>query len=114
MPIKLDVSVEMPDLLDISILRGSGLQPDEELLPETEVLPPAPVMDEVVLAQLADMGKYLVCSILISLCFFNFSLATKSFLLRFSTRGVQARRIPNEQHWRRSSHRLDHGTHYRF
>lgn len=59
MPIKLDVSVEMPDMLDISILRGAGPQPDEELLPEAEVQPPEPVMDERVLAQLADMGKRL-------------------------------------------------------
>lgn len=59
-PIKLDVSVELPDMLDISILRGRGPQPEEELLPEPEVLPPAPVMDEGVLAQLADMGKIML------------------------------------------------------
>lgn len=56
-PIKLDVSVEMPDLLDISMLRGAGPRPEEELLPEPESQPPMPVMDEQVLAQLADMGK---------------------------------------------------------
>lgn len=61
MPIKLDVSVELPDILDISILRGGGPQPEEELLPEPEVQPPAPVMDEGVLAQLADMGKPSFC-----------------------------------------------------
>ncbi|XP_044270972.1 ubiquitin carboxyl-terminal hydrolase 5 [Tribolium madens] len=55
-PIKLDVSIEMPDILDISSLRGTGPQTDEELLPEPKVQPPAPVMDEAVLAQLADMG----------------------------------------------------------
>ncbi|XP_018573287.1 ubiquitin carboxyl-terminal hydrolase 5 [Anoplophora glabripennis] len=55
-PIKLDVSIEMPDILDISPLRGAGPQPEEELLPEPEVQPPAPVMDQNVLSQLADMG----------------------------------------------------------
>ncbi|KAJ8964324.1 hypothetical protein NQ314_004994 [Rhamnusium bicolor] len=55
-PIKLDVSIEMPDVLDISSLRGGGPQPEEELLPEPVIQPPAPVMDEAVLSQLADMG----------------------------------------------------------
>ncbi|CAG9856066.1 unnamed protein product [Phyllotreta striolata] len=55
-PIKLDVSIEMPDLLDISTLRGAGPQPGEELLPELEVQPPAPAMDEGVINQLTDMG----------------------------------------------------------
>lgn len=65
-PIKLDVSVEMPDMLDISMLRGVGQQSDEELLPEAEVQPPAPVMDEAVLAQLADMGKKRIINTLIT------------------------------------------------
>lgn len=30
---KLDVSVEIPDLLDLSALKGKGVQSDEELLP---------------------------------------------------------------------------------
>lgn len=34
-PIKLDVSVEMPEELDISHLRGNGPQNDEKLMPET-------------------------------------------------------------------------------
>lgn len=55
-PIKLDVSIEMPDVLDISVLRGAGPQPDEELLPEPEVRPPAPQLDQAVLSQLQDMG----------------------------------------------------------
>lgn len=55
-PIKLDVSIEMPDILDISFLRGTGPLPEEELLPEPEVQPPAPVMDPAVLSQLQDMG----------------------------------------------------------
>jgi len=37
-PIKLDVSVEMPDELDISYLRGKGPQNGEKLLPETQSL----------------------------------------------------------------------------
>lgn len=56
-PIKLDVSIDMPDVLDISSLRGTGPQADEELLPEPKEQPPAPILDEAVLAQLADMGK---------------------------------------------------------
>lgn len=46
----------MPDMLDISMLRGSGAQPEEELLPEPDSQPPAPVMDQEVLEKLADMG----------------------------------------------------------
>lgn len=56
-PIKLDVSIEMPNTLDISPLRGAGPQPEEELLPEPEIQPPAPVMDQNVLSQLAEMGE---------------------------------------------------------
>lgn len=54
-PIKLDVAVEMPDTVDLNFLRGSGLQPDEELLPEGAT-PPPPVYDTVLLEQLTDMG----------------------------------------------------------
>uniref|UniRef100_A0A6P7GSY8 Ubiquitin carboxyl-terminal hydrolase n=1 Tax=Diabrotica virgifera virgifera TaxID=50390 RepID=A0A6P7GSY8_DIAVI len=55
-PIKLDVSIEMPDVLDVSSLRGDGPQPTEELLPELQVPPPAPSMDEGVISQLMEMG----------------------------------------------------------
>ncbi|ENN80834.1 hypothetical protein HUJ04_003774 [Dendroctonus ponderosae] len=55
-PIKLDVLIDMPDVIDISTLRGSGIQPAEELLPELEVPPPAPKFDEAVLVQLQEMG----------------------------------------------------------
>ncbi|XP_060519311.1 ubiquitin carboxyl-terminal hydrolase 5 [Cylas formicarius] len=55
-PIKLDVSVEMPDELDASCLRGTGLRPGEELLPEPDTKPPAPQLDELVLSKLAEMG----------------------------------------------------------
>lgn len=56
-PIKLDVSIEMPDEIDFASLRGNGLQSDEELLPEPDNPPPMPPMDEDVLKQLVDMGK---------------------------------------------------------
>lgn len=54
-PIKLDVAVEMPDSVDLNFLRGSGLQPGEELLPDG-VTPPPPVYDTTLLDQLTDMG----------------------------------------------------------
>lgn len=56
MPIKLDVSIEMPEILDLSALRGNGPQSNEELLPETKVQPPPPEMNEAVMEQLLDMG----------------------------------------------------------
>ncbi|XP_044766988.1 ubiquitin carboxyl-terminal hydrolase 5 isoform X1 [Coccinella septempunctata] len=55
-PIKLDVSIEMPDEIDFAALRGNGLQDDEELLPEPDNPPPMPPMDQEVLKQLTDMG----------------------------------------------------------
>lgn len=56
-PMKLDIAVEMPDVLDIASLRGTGQLPGEESLPETvKDPPPMPEMDEVVLSQLIDMG----------------------------------------------------------
>lgn len=54
-PIKLDVAVEMPDTVDLSFLRGNGLQPGEELLPDG-VTPPPPVYNTALLDQLTDMG----------------------------------------------------------
>uniref|UniRef100_A0A674J0E1 Ubiquitin carboxyl-terminal hydrolase n=1 Tax=Terrapene triunguis TaxID=2587831 RepID=A0A674J0E1_9SAUR len=66
-PQKLDVSVDMPDLLDINHLRATGLQPGEEELPD--MAPPiiipddpkvsslvAPDIDESSVMQLAEMG----------------------------------------------------------
>ncbi len=35
-----DVSIDVPDLLDLSALRGQGLQPGEEELPEAAALEP--------------------------------------------------------------------------
>uniref|UniRef100_A0A667YEG3 Ubiquitin carboxyl-terminal hydrolase n=1 Tax=Myripristis murdjan TaxID=586833 RepID=A0A667YEG3_9TELE len=63
-PKKLDVSIDVPDTLDLSALRGAGQQPGEELLPE--VAPPplmtpdvevkAPVLDDSTVSQLCEMG----------------------------------------------------------
>lgn len=55
-PIKLDVSVEMPDTLDLSALRGKGLQPGEEALPELTDAPPALVIDLESFNKLRIMG----------------------------------------------------------
>lgn len=56
-PIKLDVSVDCPDELDISFLRGTGLLPSEEELPELKGCAPSPPpMDPEVLMNLQDMG----------------------------------------------------------
>ncbi|CAD1472008.1 unnamed protein product, partial [Heterotrigona itama] len=56
-PVKLDVAVEMPETLNLTFLRGFGLQPTEELLPETVgAAPPPLVYDSVILNQLTDMG----------------------------------------------------------
>lgn len=55
-PKKLDVSVDVPQELDITCLRGTaGLQPGEEELPEAGAQP-EPQLDEGVIAQLVDMG----------------------------------------------------------
>lgn len=54
--VKLDVAVEIPDILDLSKLRSSGLQPNEELLPDLDQAPPHPELNEAYIAQLADMG----------------------------------------------------------
>lgn len=55
--IKLDVSVDVPDVLDIGSLRATGLLPNEETLPETDSdAPPPVIMDPIVLQQLVFMG----------------------------------------------------------
>ncbi|NXY15931.1 UBP13 hydrolase, partial [Atrichornis clamosus] len=49
-PKKLDVSIDMPDFLDISHLRARGLQPGEEELPDIAppiVIPDDPKVDEI-------------------------------------------------------------------
>ncbi|XP_014677519.1 PREDICTED: ubiquitin carboxyl-terminal hydrolase 5-like [Priapulus caudatus] len=58
-PRKLDVSVNMPDTVDISMFRGSGLQPGEQELPEEAppTVEPADVeIDDVIVTQLVEMG----------------------------------------------------------
>ncbi|CAM6037602.1 unnamed protein product [Sphagnum compactum] len=57
-PKKLDVFVDVPDELDISSMRGQGLQPDEQLLPETAgpTDQVGAAADEAIVAQLATMG----------------------------------------------------------
>lgn len=57
--VKLDVSVECPDVLDIGHLRGVGQQPTEQSLPELEEgagAPKPPPIDAAVLDQLVQMG----------------------------------------------------------
>ena len=39
-PMKYDVSINMPEMLDLSVLKGFGIQPGEEELPETAPPPP--------------------------------------------------------------------------
>ncbi|KAF2975716.1 hypothetical protein EK904_014029 [Melospiza melodia maxima] len=61
-PKKLDVSIDMPDFLDITHLRARGLQPGEEELPDIAppiVIPDDPKaldIDESSVMQLAEMG----------------------------------------------------------
>ncbi|KAK2163107.1 hypothetical protein LSH36_85g00013 [Paralvinella palmiformis] len=56
-PMKLDVSLDMPDELDLSELRGKGLQPGEVELPDGDQQASAePQIDEAVVNQLVDMG----------------------------------------------------------
>ncbi|XP_014223502.1 ubiquitin carboxyl-terminal hydrolase 5 [Trichogramma pretiosum] len=53
--VKLDVAIDMPEVLDLEHLRGNGLQEGEELLPEASQAP-APVYDQILLGQLTEMG----------------------------------------------------------
>ncbi|KAL6283749.1 hypothetical protein ACE6H2_014678 [Prunus campanulata] len=59
-PKKLDVYVDVPDIIDISHMCSKGLQPGEELLPEgvpgEEEEPNKPVADESIVSQLVSMG----------------------------------------------------------
>ncbi|KNC84200.1 hypothetical protein SARC_03589 [Sphaeroforma arctica JP610] len=57
-PQKLDVEVEMPEFLDLSTLRGcGGMQDGESSLPESKgTEPPAVVLDESVMSELASAG----------------------------------------------------------
>ncbi|CAG7723166.1 unnamed protein product [Allacma fusca] len=55
-PKKLDVTVDMPFDLDLSVLRGHGLQPGEKELPDEVSKAKEPTVDEEVVAQLVEMG----------------------------------------------------------
>ncbi|XP_071530212.1 ubiquitin carboxyl-terminal hydrolase 5 isoform X1 [Panulirus ornatus] len=57
-PMKYDVSIDMPESLDLSVLRGFGLQSGEEELPETSTSSPKaePELDVQIIQQLAEMG----------------------------------------------------------
>ncbi|XP_050684995.1 ubiquitin carboxyl-terminal hydrolase 5 isoform X1 [Leptidea sinapis] len=55
-PAKLDVAVEMPWEVDLSCLRGMGLQDGETLMPSAAPDAPAIQLDENLLTQLLDMG----------------------------------------------------------
>ncbi|XP_076049156.1 ubiquitin specific protease 5 [Oratosquilla oratoria] len=56
-PRKLDVSINMPEHLDLASLRGYGIQPGEEELPEPAQDKPGGIdVDAAVVAQLAEMG----------------------------------------------------------
>lgn len=51
------VSFPRPETLNLEQLRGKGLQPGEELLPEEPDVPAAqPEVDEMIVAQLLSMG----------------------------------------------------------
>ncbi|KAJ7540223.1 hypothetical protein O6H91_10G005900 [Diphasiastrum complanatum] len=52
-PKKLDVFIDVPDIVDISYMRSKGLQPGEEVLPETDGSPAA---DEMIVSKLMEMG----------------------------------------------------------
>lgn len=54
-PKKLDVYIDVPDTIDISYMRSNGVQPGEELLPETAD-EDIPLADEIIVAQLTSMG----------------------------------------------------------
>ncbi|KAJ4726213.1 Ubiquitin carboxyl-terminal hydrolase [Melia azedarach] len=58
-PKKLDVYIDVPDIIDISHMRSKGLQPGEELLPEggpEEGEANMPVANEDIVSQLVSMG----------------------------------------------------------
>lgn len=55
-PIKLDVAVDMPESIQLSGLRGKGLLPGEEPLPDLQGDPPPLLLDENVVRALTDMG----------------------------------------------------------
>ncbi|KAK4255721.1 hypothetical protein QN277_008685 [Acacia crassicarpa] len=64
-PKKLDVYIDVPDIIDISHMRSKGHQPGEELLPDgvpDEEDSSLPLANEEIVSQLASMGfQYLHC-----------------------------------------------------
>lgn len=66
-PKKLDVYIDVPDIIDISHMHSKGLQPGEELLPELvggdeKIEASQPSANEDIVSQLASMGfNYLHC-----------------------------------------------------
>ncbi|XP_073028592.1 ubiquitin carboxyl-terminal hydrolase 14-like [Primulina eburnea] len=63
-PKKLDVYIDVPDIIDISHMRSKGLQPGEELLPDNASLDDGVKADadEDIISQLVSMGfNYLHC-----------------------------------------------------
>lgn len=55
-PIKLDVSVDMPIELDLSNMRSNGLQPEETILPNNIENPPEIKFNEAIMSELLVMG----------------------------------------------------------
>lgn len=60
-PKKLDISLDVPDVLDLEHLRSKGQQSGEELLPETSQASPQPSVptfqfNSTLLSQLSEMG----------------------------------------------------------
>ena len=56
-PIKLDVSLQVPEILDMSELRGNGKKPSEQELPdETAEALPEITLNTAIVGQLMDMG----------------------------------------------------------
>lgn len=55
-PKKLDVSIDVPDNIDLTALRGNGIQPGEKELPEQSSAVVSFEYNEAILYQLCDMG----------------------------------------------------------
>lgn len=51
-----DISLDVPDVLDLSMLRGIGRQEGEQDFPADEEETPEVVIDATVVAQLVEMG----------------------------------------------------------
>lgn len=58
-PIKYDISIAMPETLDLSVLRGMGLQDGEEELPDTAP-PPSQSQGEIFSISMGNHNAWLV------------------------------------------------------